>query len=306
MKKIKKRWIGFIVICVVLFAGIFYVRAVMFDFIAQNTSEKKEHLEQYNEGANYFAEFDIKKQQEFYDLLKQTSFKFIPNGLDYKINVMEPNLAGNAGLDLHNLDIADADLKPLISIPVVWINLSGTQITDDGLKILAEIKSLKYLYLNATALSGKPTKKISDASIPFIAKMKKLEVLELIGSDITDKTIIAIAENCKKIRHLGVGGPCIDGSGFKAFSSDTLLEYVDCGGQKVDDKSIKYLAQMKNLKVVDFSFSNVTDKGLMLFTRSPKINRIGVECSAVTKRGVNKFIKKRKDVFIRIGMGIKD
>jgi hypothetical protein len=302
MKKLKKRLIGFIVICVVLFAGAFYARKVLLDSVAQNTSENQEplKLEQYKTAANYFAEFDIKKQQEFYALLKQTSFKFIPSSLEDKLNSREAYLVGNAGLDLSDLKISDADLKPLVDIPIVWLNLSETQITDAGMKTLAEIKSLKYLFLNFLK------KPISDASISSISKMKNLEALELIGSDVTDKTIIAVAENCKKIRHLNVGVPRIDGSGFKAFSPDTLLESVHCGGQKVDDKAIKYLARMKNLQAVDFSFSNVTDEGLMLFTKSPKINHIGVECSAVTKRGVNKFIKKRKDVFIRIGMGIED
>jgi hypothetical protein len=312
MKNIKKRWICFMAISIMLFVSVLYVRAVLIDCVVQNDLEKKpEQIEQYDCIANYRADFDTKKQQEFYNILKQTSFKFIPREDDnFELYLsagrsVESHLVGNAGLDLRDLKLYDFDLKSLVDVPIVWLDLSGTRVTDAGMKTLSEIKSLKYLLLNATTISDEPVKKISDASIPYFSKMTNLEVLELISADITDKTIIAIAENCKKIRHLELAGTCIDGSGFKAFSSDSLLEYVGCGG-KINDETIKYLTRLKNLKIVEFAFTDVSDKGLMQFVKCHNINRIGVECSAVTRRGVNKFIKKRKDVFIRIGMGIED
>jgi hypothetical protein len=266
-----------------------------------NTLDTPDNIntEYYSPNRSYFSELDVKKQKEFCDSLRQTAFKFIPSlevesGPGYSL---KPQLAGNAGLCLRNLQVYDEDLKPLLNIPIIWIRLEYTQITYKAIEILSEIKTIRYLFLSHT--------EITDDCIPFISKMNNLEVLELADTKVTDKTIAAIAMNCKKLIHLDIAGTNIDGSCLTTFTPDMPLEYLDISCEKIDDKAIENIVRLKHLKRVEFAFTKVTDKGFMKFAHNPNIIHIGVECSEVTMHGVKQFIKRRKDVFIRIGMGIE-
>jgi hypothetical protein len=297
----------FCCIAIVAIVSAVYTRSVLMNFAfprneSINSPDSEVGLNEpalpYNCTATYIDECKEEKQKEFYEKLKQTSFKFMPAGLNLPLTptAERPRLFGNAGLDLSSLHVCDADLEPLADVPIELIVLDCNHITDDGMKILSNIKTLRYLFLRETD--------ITDASARYIAKMKNLEVLVLMFTNITDKFIIAIAENCKQIRHLEVDCTEVNGSGFAFFPLDTRLEYLSCSGG--DDSIVKYILQMKELKIVELSYSKLTDKGLMQLARHKNIRHIGVEFSSVTKRGIMKFIKKRKDVFIRIGMGVED
>jgi Leucine-rich repeat (LRR) protein len=300
MKYPKISWLIIGTIVIVLTVIIFYIRSILIDDMFNNTIDTPDNnIESYNPDSLYRSEFNVKKQKEFYDNLRQTSFKFIPSMEEVESDRgrTKPELVSNAGLSLRRLRVYDEDLEPLLNTPVIWINLENTQITGKAFAILCKIKTLRYLYLSHT--------KITDDCIPFISQMNNLEVLELCGTDITDKTVVAIVKNCKKLIHLNIAGAKIDGSSLAAFTPDSTLEYLDVSCVKINDKTIENIARMKHLRRVEFAFSEVTDKGLMKFIRNPNIIHIGVECSKVTKRGVMKFIKLRKNVFIRIGMGVE-
>jgi hypothetical protein len=82
----------------------------------------------YNCLATYIDECKEEKQKEFYEMLKQTSFKFMPAGLNLASNTVPepPELFGNAGLDLGHLGVCDVDLEPLVNLHVEAIILNST------------------------------------------------------------------------------------------------------------------------------------------------------------------------------------
>lgn len=86
--------------------------------------------------------------------------------------------------------ITDQQLKSVESIGnVIWVNLAGTQISNDGLKSLAGLPLVK-LHLEKT--------KIGDAGLVHLKKLKQLEYLNLYDTQVTDAGL----EHLVSLKHL--------------------------------------------------------------------------------------------------------
>jgi uncharacterized membrane protein len=74
----------------------------------------------------------------------------------------------------------DAQLAALEAIApqILWLDVSGTQITDAGLAVVERFPNVTRLHLNGTA--------ITDAGITHLARLPHLEYLNLYGTKITD------------------------------------------------------------------------------------------------------------------------
>lgn len=81
----------------------------------------------------------------------------------------------------------DAQLAALEAIApqILWLDLSGTQITDAGLAVVARFPNLTRLHLNRTS--------ITDLGITHVARLSHLEYLNLYGTKITDAGLVPLA-----------------------------------------------------------------------------------------------------------------
>jgi uncharacterized membrane protein len=77
-----------------------------------------------------------------------------------------------------------AVLRPLAP-QTVWLNLSGTRITDTGLSTVAQFHNLTRLHLNRT--------RVSDRGLPQLAGLQQLEYLNLYGTGVTDVGLESLA-----------------------------------------------------------------------------------------------------------------
>lgn len=77
-----------------------------------------------------------------------------------------------------------AALEPIAS-QVLWLDLSGTQITDAGLAVVERFPNLTRLHLNRTA--------ITDAGVAHVARLSHLEYLNLYGTKVTDASLTPLA-----------------------------------------------------------------------------------------------------------------
>ena len=75
------------------------------------------------------------------------------------------------------------------------LSLIHTKISDQGLRQLKELRELRALHLGGT--------KVTDAGLQDLSEMEKLELLGLNGTDVTDKGLDAVAQH-KSLRHLDV------------------------------------------------------------------------------------------------------
>ena len=90
----------------------------------------------------------------------------------------------------------DAQLAALEAIApqILWLDVSGTQITDAGLAAVEKFPNLTRLHLNRTA--------ITDAGITHLARLSHLEYLNLYGTKITDAGLASLAGFAQPARAL--------------------------------------------------------------------------------------------------------
>ena len=110
------------------------------------------------------------------------------------------------------------------------LDLGDTEVTDVGLKELAQLKSLQALNLNLT--------EVTDAGLKELARLKSLQALDLSDTQVTDAGLKELAR-LKSLQALGL--------------SDT----------QVTDAGLKVLTGLKSLQTLDLTCcTQVTDAGL--------------------------------------------
>ena len=123
-------------------------------------------------------------------------------------------------LDLYNVDVDDASFVELATlVNLEELNLFHTRVTDVGLQVLAHMPRLKSLHLHRRGAWDIP-QQISDACVPVICQLTRLETLSLSG-DVTDEGLVKIA-TLPRLKDLWILNTKISGKGLAALESSTV------------------------------------------------------------------------------------
>ncbi len=86
------------------------------------------------------------------------------------------------GISLRSREMRHADLPPLAELSeLVWIDLTDTKVTDQGLLHLVGLTRLEQLRLDET--------QVTDAGLMHLAKLKRLSTLNLYRTQVTDEGV---------------------------------------------------------------------------------------------------------------------
>jgi uncharacterized membrane protein len=110
-------------------------------------------------------------------------------------------------------------LRPLAA-QTVWLDLSGTAITDAGLATVAQFKNLTRLHLNRT--------KVSDAGLEQLTGLQQLEYLNLYGTGVTDAGLQSLTA-LKKLRTLYVWQTGVTENGLERLRTELPRLDVEAG-----------------------------------------------------------------------------
>ncbi len=121
------------------------------------------------------------------------------------------------------VSVTDTDLALLLPLKeqLLWLNLGRTKITDEGLKVIAQLPALRQVHLNNTA--------ISDAGLQHLTSLSELNYLNLVGTKLTDVGLTHLAK-MKKLKNIFVYQTEVTSDGLKNFSSQSPNAVVDTGG----------------------------------------------------------------------------
>lgn len=143
-----------------------------------------------------------------------------------KINVaIVPIAAGTNFIEVNMVNASsfsdkDAMLLEKIAPQIMWLILSDSKISDEGLNLLKQCT-------NATKLNLKNTA-ITNASVPKIGTLKKLEYLNIVGTKINDEGLLKLisSESLRKIYCWNTG---ITESGIQRFQKKYPKIEIDFG-----------------------------------------------------------------------------
>jgi len=119
--------------------------------------------------------------------------------------------------------VTDADLSLLLPLKeqLLWLNLGRTKITDEGLKVIAQLPALRQIHLNNTL--------IGDEGIRHLTSLTEVNYLNLVGTKLTDVGLTHLAA-MKKLKNIFVYQTDVTAGGLKNLSSQLPSASVDTGG----------------------------------------------------------------------------
>ena len=162
--------------------------------------------------------------------------------------------------------IADSDLAP--PPETTALDLSLTLITDAGME---KIRGLE----NVVDLNLASVERITDVSIAYIRNWKKLERLNLRGTDITDTSLQYIG-GLTSLKSLDISYTQITNNGMEYLASLGNLEELRVGGNKVTGAGLRVLRTLPRLRALDLSGGQKRNSGTWIVTLTdPDLETIG-------------------------------
>jgi len=156
------------------------------------------------------------------------------------------------------------------------------RVTDDGLKVLRELKSLRHVNLGMQPFS--------DAAITHLAELTTIEELWLDGNEnLGDGTLRSIS-NLKKLRVLRFYRAPITDAGIASIRGLTELQDLQLGHAKIGDRSLEIIGDFKKLRTLDLQHTLVTDAG-MPHLSGLNLDWLCLHDTAVTGRGLAALAK---------------
>jgi internalin A len=187
-------------------------------------------------------------------------------------------------------------LKDLPNLQV--LNLDGTKTSPELLRKLRVLSALKELDLDCNG-------EVTDAGLKLIAELPGLEKLTLFSEGITDDGLKALATS-RSIKSLRLYNHSLTGSGIKSLRGLTTLEElvmhvkgVDCleqaaaigglrstGSMKATDLTLHELRALPHLRALKLEYTMITDAGLKELRDMVDLEELDLSTTKVTDAGM--------------------
>jgi RNA polymerase sigma factor (sigma-70 family) len=180
----------------------------------------------------------------------------------------------------------DDDLKKLPHVPFPFgLNLKYTQVTDDGLKELKDLKQLNWLEF--------PTE-VTDAGLKELKDLKQLIVLYLWQTQVTDAGLKEL-KNFKLLAGLNLDHTKVTDAGLKELKGLKQLADLSLRQTQVTDAGLKELKDLKQLKGLELPSTKVTDAELKELKDLKQLIQLDLDFTKVADAGL-KELKELKQL----------
>ncbi len=193
-----------------------------------------------------------------------------------------PSLATPFWLELTGPDITDAGLKALSGLRTLSIlSLNGaSKITDVGVKELASLTSLTSLHLGNT--------QVTDSGLKELAPLGNLVALYLAETRVTDaglETLVSLT----KLEKLFLGSPHVTDAGMKALAAVTSLKTLVLYRTNIGDAGLRELTVLRNVGHLDLCQCRITDAGIKDLVRFDKLTWLTLSGTQITDSGLREL-----------------
>jgi hypothetical protein len=169
---------------------------------------------------------------------------------------------------------------------VVEINANqNTRLENDHLRWIANFTELTDLSLEAT--------QITDQGIAHLAKLRKLEWLNLYRTKVGDESLRVLSE-MKSLRHLPIGETRVTDQGLAHLEKMDQLVYLGLRGNKITDEGLRSLATLTNLTGLNLAETAISDVGLGQLRNLTALQQLWLQTTSITDRSVSVLIGFRE------------
>ncbi len=183
-------------------------------------------------------------------------------------------------LSLHNIrGISDRDMALLArSRSLRTLDIAGTQVTPQGVKHLAEVKTLENLAL--------PMSSLTDEALVSVSRLTNLKVLQLQLPYYADPTFynrhytengLAELDKLEKLEELGISGLAVTDDSVKHITKHAQLKKLRITSSPLSNAGLKELTTLKSLEKLSLAFTNVTLGGLTCLNELPQLKELGAQ-----------------------------
>ena len=176
--------------------------------------------------------------------------------------------------------MTDEGLKALATLPTLrHLRLSGP-FTDKGLAYLAAAPSIKVMWLE--------TPKATEDGLRELAQIKTLERLTVPWLDLITHRSMVFLRAMPKLKALGVGDALNSDAGVASLASLSNLEVLALkGGPALTDNGLRPLAAMPKLRALEIYHSQITEQGIASLAACRKLDSVRIKSSvAVSQQAV--------------------
>ncbi len=183
--------------------------------------------------------------------------------------VREIDLSGTQLADMHLLMLADrTDLR--------WLHMNDTQVTATGIEHLAPLSELESLNLKNC--------EITDDALTVIARFENLQELGLSGTKVTDQGLTVLAP-LVLLKKLYLGDTLAGDKAAAIWSAPMSLEVINLGNTQVGDKGLQHLCKHRQMTYLNLAGTKVTDEGIHHCGSLKRLEGLNLAETEVTPKG---------------------
>ena len=127
---------------------------------------------------------------------------------------------------------------------------------------------------------------VTDSDMDLIAKLDKLERLDLSNTRVTDLGLLKL-KDLKNVRELNLFyAELVTDEGLATMRNWTKIERINARGTKVTDNTLALLAGKTTITALDIGYAEVTDSGLQQLSTLPNLRELAFGGNKLTEVGL--------------------
>ncbi|MFO1040822.1 MAG: hypothetical protein U0941_03500 [Planctomycetaceae bacterium] len=191
-------------------------------------------------------------------------------------------------LYLEQSGVTDAmlfELPPLQKLDT--LRLSGTPVTDDGLKVLSGFPNLKSLWLMDTNIRGPGLSNLS-----HVSRLMNLKIQTRHGDE-----VLQYLTPLKDLTSLSISAPLTD-RGFEFLATLPKLESLGLVDMEYSRSGIARLSASSSLKRLQFDGGSINDSDMDFLAKLTRITEVTLVQTRVSHTGRNRLTQLRPDILL--------
>jgi len=229
--------------------------------------------------------------------------------------VGEEYLLSVAGVYLEGDDVGDSALLRIADhlqrLPDLrWLELRDTQVTDDGLVHVRNLRTLERLYIRTSEEDDAAPIQITDAGLQHLEdlfrlksltiangpvtgaglrhlnRLSKLETIDLRRTQVSDEALAQLRSH-RQLKELILWHTPVTDAGLVHLRDLTNLESLFLWDNDVTDTGLENLKELKALRELDLSGTNVTDAGLVHVAGLVELRHLALDSTRVSDAGLH-------------------